>query len=76
MILQELKRYIEQRGSVSRKELARKFALSEDGVDAMLEMWLKRGKLSKMVDINSEQQITGVRYRSVLSNDIQLTVIS
>ncbi len=76
MILTELKQYIDQQGSVSRKELADKFSLSEDGVDAMLEMWLKKGKVSKMVDINSKKAITGVRYRSVMTNDIQLTVIS
>lgn len=42
MILSELKQCIEQQGYVTRKELAQRFALSEDGVDAMLEVWIKR----------------------------------
>lgn len=42
MILNELKRYIEENGIVSRSAIAKKFSLSEDGVDAMLAVWIKK----------------------------------
>ncbi len=42
MILSELKAYIFEHGCVTQSNLAQHFALSEDGVDAMLEMWIKK----------------------------------
>lgn len=50
MILNELKRYIEENGIVSRSAIAKKFSLSEDGVDAMLAVWIKKGVLSRTID--------------------------
>ncbi|CAM3941137.1 FeoC like transcriptional regulator [Vibrio aerogenes CECT 7868] len=50
MILHELKDYLEKHGTVSRKELARHFHLSEDGIDAMLSVWMKKGVISRLVD--------------------------
>ncbi len=76
MILNQLKNYIVAKQSASRKELAQKFALSEDGVDAMLEIWVKKGQLSRMVDLNKQQNIRQVRYKVVKETDIQITVIS
>ncbi len=76
MILNELKNYIFEKQSASRKELAQKFALSEDGVDAMLEVWLKKGQLSRMMDLDKQQNIIQVRYRAVKGIDIQMMVIS
>ncbi len=76
MILNELKSYIFEKQSASRKELAQKFALSEDGVDAMLEVWVKKGRLSRMVDLDKQQNITQVRYRAVNDTDIPVVVVS
>ncbi|RTZ16362.1 iron transporter FeoC [Vibrio aquaticus] len=74
MILAELKSHIEQQGSASRKELAQRFHLSEDGVDAMLSVWIKKGVISRLVDTNSAQHVTRVRYSKVESNALAMTV--
>ncbi len=42
MILNELKAAIESKNGATRQELARRFALSEDGIDAMLAVWIKK----------------------------------
>lgn len=76
MILSELKAYIFENGCVTQSDLAKKFALSEDGVDAMLEMWIKKGQLSRMVDLDKHHQVRRVRYRPVKHDDIQLTTFS
>ncbi|MFC1234217.1 FeoC-like transcriptional regulator [Vibrio sp. DW001] len=76
MILSDLKAYIFEQGSVTRTELAKKFALSEDGVDAMLEVWVTKGSLSRIVDLDKRDNVRQIRYRAVHSNDIQMTVIS
>lgn len=44
MILTELHQYIDNEGVAARSELASKFGMSEDGVDAMLSVWVKKGK--------------------------------
>ncbi|WP_162062637.1 FeoC-like transcriptional regulator [Vibrio taketomensis] len=74
MILIELKAYIEAQGSASRTELAKKFALSEDGVDAMLAVWIKKGVLSRMIDTNKADKITRVRYSVNQADSLSLTV--
>lgn len=76
MILAELKKYIFSKGSATRVELAKEFALSEDGVDAMLEMWVKKGMLTRMVDLDANKRVKRVRYRAVNKDDIQLTIYS
>ncbi len=76
MILSELKSYIFSRNCVSREELAKTFALSEDGVDAMLEMWIKKGKVSRIVDLDKQEKVKRIRYRALKVHDIQLTVFS
>ncbi|QSA19811.1 iron transporter FeoC, partial [Vibrio furnissii] len=55
MILTELKQAIAAQGGISRKELAKRFALSEDGVDAMLAVWIKKGVISRFIDTNAAQ---------------------
>lgn len=76
MILNELRNYIEEQGSANRHTLAKKFALSQDGIDAMLALWVKKGKLSRIVDLDKHGEIWQVRYRSVKSSEISMTVIS
>ncbi|EOW0283029.1 TPA: FeoC-like transcriptional regulator [Vibrio cholerae] len=62
MILNELKAAIESKNGATRQELARRFALSEDGIDAMLAVWIKKGVLSRQQYINAEDEVVRVRY--------------
>ena len=52
MILTELHQYIDSQGVAARKEIAAKFGMSEDGVDAMLSVWVMKGNVSRLVDTN------------------------
>lgn len=47
MILQQLKSYIEAHPGCSVRELANYFDTREDAIRAMLEPWIKRGRLSR-----------------------------
>ncbi|NLS11568.1 iron transporter FeoC [Vibrio sp. SM6] len=73
MILDALLTEISQQNGVTRAELAKLFALSEDGIDAMLAVWIKRGKISRMVDTNRNQEVVRVRYYQVISGSISLS---
>jgi len=72
MILTELKQAIEEQGSATRRELAKRFSMSEDGVDAMLGVWIKKGVISRLIDTNVAQYVTRVRY--VVNKDDSLSV--
>ncbi len=74
MILTELKQAIETQGSVTRKELAQRFSMSEDGVDAMLAIWIKKGVISRLIDTNVAQYVTRVRYVMNKANSLSVTV--
>lgn len=74
MILSELKHYIEHNPGVCRHELAKKFAISEDGVDAMLAVWIRKGTISRMLDTNKAEQVTRVRYLMNREDELSLTV--
>ncbi|WP_413112060.1 FeoC-like transcriptional regulator [Thaumasiovibrio sp. DFM-14] len=74
MILRELRQYLEQNGRCERSHLAHRFALSHDGVDTMLEVWLRKGMVRRDI-VGSElcQTATQVWYRWVEKNEIGLT---
>lgn len=74
MILIELKQAIEQQGSITRKELAKRFLISEDGVDAMLAIWIKKGAISRLIDTNAAQYVTRVRYVINKQDSLSVTV--
>lgn len=74
MILTELKQYIDAQGGASRSELAKKFALSEDGVEAMLSVWIKKGVVSRMIDTNKADKVTRIRYSVNKQDGLSLTV--
>ncbi len=74
MILTELKQAIETQGSITRKELAQRFSMSEDGVDAMLAIWIKKGVISRLIDTNVAQYVTRVRYVMNKANSLSVTV--
>ncbi|UTT84231.1 FeoC-like transcriptional regulator [Vibrio pelagius] len=75
MILRELHQYITEQGSAARKELAAKFGMSEDGVDAMLHVWIKKGKVSRLVDTNQHGHTTRIRYTINQQNGLSLNVM-
>lgn len=74
MILAELKSYIEGKGSVSQTELAKTFALSADGVDAMLSVWIKKSVISRFIDTNQADKVIRVRYAVIPQSALSVTV--
>ncbi|GAA03629.1 FeoC-like transcriptional regulator [Photobacterium leiognathi] len=79
MILQQLKQYIEQHGRVSRKQLSQHFGMSEDGVEAMLEVWIRKGSVGReLVGCDSTdccQTAKEVWYRCLADNELSITVM-
>ncbi|MFW1506790.1 FeoC-like transcriptional regulator [Vibrio parahaemolyticus] len=74
MILNELYQYIADKGTVSQSELAKQFGMSEDGADAMLSVWIKKGKISRLVDTNKDRDVMRVRYAVTKKDGLSLTV--
>ena len=75
MILTELHQYIDNEGVASRSELASKFGMSEDGVDAMLSVWVKKGKISRLIDTNKHGHTTRIRYTISKQDGLSLNVM-
>ncbi|MEZ9723103.1 FeoC-like transcriptional regulator [Vibrio splendidus] len=75
MILTELHQYIDNEGVAARSELASKFGMSEDGVDAMLGVWVKKGKISRLVDTNKQGHTTRIRYTISKQDGLSLNVM-
>jgi putative ferrous iron transport protein C len=74
MILRELKRYLESHGTVTQRELARHFHMSEDGIDAMLDVWMRKGVVSRLIDTQDGGSIHRIRYRINRQQSLSLTV--
>ncbi len=72
MILTKLGQHLKEHSTVRRRDLCKKFAISDDGVDAMLEVWIKKGRVSRLVDEKRNE----VSYHWVQVNEIQLNVIA
>lgn len=75
MILKELHKYIAEHGGAARRELAVKFGMSEDGVDAMLNVWINKGKVSRLVDTNKSGHTTRIRYTVNQRDSLSLNVM-
>ncbi|WKY57324.1 FeoC-like transcriptional regulator [Vibrio sp. SNU_ST1] len=75
MILTELHQHIDNEGVSARSELASKFGMSEDGVDAMLNVWVKKGKISRLVDTNKHGHTTRIRYTISKQDGLSLNVM-
>ncbi|CAV19396.1 FeoC-like transcriptional regulator [Vibrio sp. 10N.222.54.F12] len=75
MILTELHQYIDNEGVAARSELASKFGVSEDGIDAMLGVWVKKGKISRLVDTNKHGHTTRIRYTISKQDGLSLNVM-
>lgn len=48
MIVHQLADHLKQVGRASAQDLARKFSTSEDAIEAMLSIWMKRGRVKKL----------------------------
>ena len=75
MILKELYQYIADKGSVSQSDLAKQFGMSEDGADAMLSVWINKGRITRLVDTNKAHHVTRVRYAVTRHDGLSLTVM-
>ncbi len=74
MILKELYQYIADKGTVSQSDLAKQFGMSEDGADAMLSVWINKGRITRLVDTNKAHHVTRVRYALTRRDGLSLTV--
>lgn len=73
MILDTLKCYVIAHPYCTQRELANAFSLSEDGIDAMLSVWVKKGKVKiKQTKVNDKQER---RYLWIENEEIALTLI-
>lgn len=79
MILQQLKNYIEQHGRSRRTDLANHFGMSGDGVDAMLSVWVQKGKIGKeLIGCDTDGCCQGAKevwYRQLQDNELSVTVM-
>lgn len=78
MILTRLKDHLVVNGKTNRAVLAKKFAISEDGIDAMLALWITKGKVSKIVSERSKVALldSHVYYRWNDENEHAITVLN
>ncbi len=74
MILKELYQYIADKGTVSQSDLAKQFGMSEDGADAMLNVWVNKGRITRLVDTNKVHHVTRIRYALTRQDGLSLTV--
>lgn len=72
MILLRLKEQIDSYGPCSRRQLADTFGLSEDGIEAMVEIWLKRGEIQRVYCLQAGQ--SQCFYKCVNREDIAVDV--
>lgn len=78
MILTRLKDHLVANGKTSRAALAKKFAISEDGIDAMLALWIAKGKVSTTISERPRlgQLNVDVWYRWNAESELSITVIN
>lgn len=78
MILTRLKDHLVANGKTSRAELAKKFAISEDGIDAMLALWIAKGKISTAISERPRlgQVSCDVWYRWNAESELSIKVIN
>ena len=74
MILSQLKGFITENPGVTRHALAEKFALSEDGVEAMLAVWIRKGALSRTEDCDKKGNVMRTRYHLNQRDSLSLSV--
>lgn len=50
MILQEISDYVKEAGRIEEKKLLKHFHLSSEGLEPMMSVLLKRGKIQKIIN--------------------------
>ncbi|WP_394210513.1 FeoC-like transcriptional regulator [Enterovibrio calviensis] len=73
MILTELRDYVIANPQCSLTEMAVHFGLSEDGIDAMLSVWVKKGQLKTTVSDSRNGVVR--QYQWVSDKELGITVI-
>lgn len=73
MILDDLKNHVIKHPHCTQASLAQYFSLSEDGIDAMMSIWRKKGQLK--TTLTKEKGVQICRYLWLKENEIGLTVI-
>lgn len=73
MILTELKEYVISHPHCSLGDLAKHFTLSQEGIEAMLAVWVKRGKLK--ITVSNVRGQREKRYLWVDSQQLAITVL-
>ncbi|WP_067043631.1 FeoC-like transcriptional regulator [Moritella sp. JT01] len=78
MILTRLKDHLVVNGKTNRTELAKTFGISEDGIDAMLALWIAKGKISTTISERPRlgQSNCDVYYRWNDECELAVTVIN
>lgn len=61
MILQSMGDYLAKHKRVSARDLAREFQTSEDAIDAMLGVWMRKGKVKKITECGCSGGCCGQR---------------
>ena len=61
MILRELGDYLAAQQKVSRRDLARHFATDEEAMDAMLGVWMRKGRIRKVSQSGCSGRCCGAR---------------
>ncbi len=49
MILKQIKQYIDDNSRVSCKQLSEHFHMPENAIDAMIEVWVRKGLINKAI---------------------------
>ena len=49
MILRDIAQMVEAKKTITRRELAKHFGASEDVIEAMLGVWMKKGRIRKLM---------------------------
>lgn len=74
MILTQLLDYLAEFGPSTQSHLAGHFALSEDGVDAMMAVWINKGRVTRTINQSTSGQAAQVKYSLVKPGSLSVTV--
>lgn len=73
MILQALRDFIMAHPNCTKAQLMAAFTLNADGIDAMLAVWVKKGKIQ--ISISKKTNEKQVRYRWVENQNLAIRLI-
>ncbi|MGL6316249.1 FeoC-like transcriptional regulator [Vibrio sp. WXL103] len=74
MILDQLLDHLIQFGPSTQSHLAQNFALSEDGVDAMMAVWIGKGRVTRTITQSFSERAPLVKYSLVQPGSLSMTV--